>query len=148
MIKKSIAYTDFFTEEELSKDYYFHLTESELLQIIANGDLLSLERSVEDKDSARMYDLIKKLILMSYGERDDNGNFFKIKNGVKLSENFEASPAFDALMMELTSNPNIGMEFITGIMPSKVKKNLTEEDIKLLMEDPTKAKEIVEKHNN
>lgn len=151
MIKKPITYTDYFTEEEVTKDYYFHLNESELLMIQAksNGEISNqLEGAIEMNNMDRIFNTIKEMILMSYGERDDNGNFFKVKNRIALRENFEASPAFDALMMELTSDPNAGEEFIVGIMPSGVKKKISPEDMKILMSDPSKVKEIITKDKN
>lgn len=150
MIKKPITFTDYFTEEETTKDYYFHLSESEILMINAksNGEIGNqLEGAIETNNMDRIFNTIKEMILMSYGERDDNGNFFKVKNGVALRENFEASPAFDALMMELTTNPEKGEEFIIGIMPSGVKKKLSPEEMKTLMSDPSKVKELINKKN-
>lgn len=137
MIKKTITYTDLFTEEEKTVDCYFHLSESELLamQVKDGGQLVdSLQKSAENKDAEAMLNLIKEMILVSYGEKGDNGSFYKVKNGVAVRENFEASPAFDTLMMRLTTDPVEGKDFILGIMPSGIRKNISEEDMKAIME--------------
>lgn len=137
MIKKTIAYTDLFTEEEKTVDCYFHLSESELVAMqMKNGGALvtNLQDSAMNQDAETMLNLIKEMILVSYGEKGDNGSFYKVKDGVALRENFEASPAFDALMMKLTTDPDEGKEFILGIMPSGIRKNISEEDMKAIMD--------------
>lgn len=142
MIKKTITFEDLFTEESVTKEYYFHLFEDELALITAKTDLEAmLMKTVKEKDYVKMYVILKELILMAYGEKNERGAFVKKVNGVPLREEFEASPAFDALMASLNEDLDAAKEFIVGIMPSPLKKKLSDDEIKRIMDNPEKVLE-------
>lgn len=123
MLKKSITYTDF-EGKERTEVCYFNISKAELLELdfSANGGMESmLRRIVDTNDTTEMFKIFKKLILMSYGEKSDDGRrFVKVKNGVKLADEFEQTAAYDELFMELATNEGAAAEFIKGIIPANL----------------------------
>lgn len=142
MIKKTITFDDLFTEESVTREYYFHLSEDELALVTAKSDLEEmLMKTISEKDYVKMYVILKELILMAYGEKNERGAFVKKINGIPLREEFETSPAFDVLMTSLNDDIEAAKEFIVGLMPSKLKKKLGDDEIKKLMDNPEKVLE-------
>lgn len=135
MIKKSITYTNFL-EEEVTEDFYFHLGKAELINLELSEDgsfgnrLLSI---VASNDHREMVAEFTKIIGQAYGIRTPDGRGFR--KSAEEQETFLSSPAFDALFMELMTDPKTTAEFIQGIVPKdlandpKVLKAV--EDVKL-----------------
>ena len=74
-----------------------------------------ISHSSKDKDVILLF---KDIILSAYGEKSEDGrSFIKKRNGVRLAEEFEQSPAYDALFTELVLDPDKASVFINGIMP-------------------------------
>jgi hypothetical protein len=83
MLKKKITYVDFdgITRTE---DFYFNLTKAEVteMEMSTEGGLAKmLEKIVAAKDSKRIIEVFKDLILKAYGEKSPDGKRF-IKNQV------------------------------------------------------------------
>ena len=120
MLAKEINYVDF-DGRERKDTFYFNLTNSELveMQVSEKGGLTSLiEKIIAEEDQLEIMKLFKKIILKSYGEKSDDGKYFKKSD--EISENFAQSAAYDKLFMDLMSDAE-GKEaakFIEGIMSS------------------------------
>lgn len=116
MLKKTITFTNF-DGEEISEEYYFHLTKAQLLEMNIGDDLRSkLEQIIATKDAKQIILQFKEIILMSYGIRSPDGKTF-IRNDA-LREEFSQTEAFSALFMELATNDDAASEFVTGIIPA------------------------------
>jgi len=118
VIKKTIKYTDF-NDEEISQDFYFHLSKAELveLELSHQGGLSeSMKRIIVAQDGDVIMAEFKKIILMSYGVRSVDGRKFT-KNPANL-EDFVSSGAYSALFMELVTDTDAMIEFVNGIVPS------------------------------
>lgn len=125
MIKKTLTYHDFDGEEH-TKDFYFSMNQTEfgLMNNKIPGGLESyLKRIQEDKDSAKLLDLLTMFITESYGERSDDGALFfkKDSKGRKLGEAFLLTEACDNLMTELLENENRIAAFLTGMLPTNIR---------------------------
>lgn len=129
MIKKTINYTDY-NGIERSEDFYFNLTEAELaeMQMEASGGLGErLKRIVAAKDFPAIIKAFKEIILKAYGVKSDDGRRF-IKNQ-QLTEEFTQTEAYSKLFMELSSNDQAAAEFINGIVPASIAKELEAQNL-------------------
>lgn len=127
VLKKTITYTNF-NDEEVSEDFFFHLSKAELveLEMSHEGGLHdALQKIIDAEDGKAIVAEFKKIILNAYGRKSSDGRRF-IKNQ-ELREEFESSEAYSTLFMELVTDTEAAVEFINGIIP----KGLAEEAAKL-----------------
>jgi hypothetical protein len=139
VLKKTIKYEDF-NGDEVSEDFFFHLSKAELveLELSHKGGLSeALQRIVASEDGKAIIAEFKNIILSSYGQRSEDGKRF-VKNQ-QLRDEFESTEAYSALFMELVTNTDSAIEFINGVIPS----GMAEEAAKLASPD-LKAVESVE----
>lgn len=118
MLKKTIKYTDF-DGNERSEDFYFNLTKAEVteMELSTEGGLSkTLQKIIDTKDSKRIMETFKDLILRSYGEKSPDGKRF-IKNQ-ELRDGFAQTEAYSELFMELADNAEMAAAFVNGIVPS------------------------------
>lgn len=136
MLKKTITYTDY-DGNERTEDFYFNLSKAELLEMemSTNGGLEKFcQKIIAEKDTKRMMEMWKDLILKSYGEKSLDGKRF-VKNQ-ELVDSFTQTEAYSELFMELASNADTAAAFVKGIIP----KNLLEQiDTEKLSNTPAKA---------
>lgn len=127
MLRKIIKYTDLFTNKEVEETFYFHLSKAELveLEMSTEGGLSeSLKRIVESEDGKQIIAEFKNIILMAYGQRSEDGRFFKKTQ--ELRDEFASSEAYSALFMEMVTDTNAGIEFITGVVPAGLAEEAAE----------------------
>lgn len=124
MLKKRIKYTDY-DGNEREEDFYFNLSKAELieLELTTEGGLEQMIQKITDtRDMPKLIELFKRLILMSYGEKSENGKrFIKSK---ELSDAFAQTEAYSELFMELATDDKAASEFVNGIVP----QGLSEDD--------------------
>lgn len=124
MLKKSITYKDF-ADEERTENYYFNMTEEELLMLELgvgdeNEDAPSVTLSdrikeiVEAKDAKRMMIFFRNFILNAYGTLEDGNRFF-VKSPEK-SHRFSQSAAYTALFNELVTDGEAAASFIKAVL--------------------------------
>lgn len=117
MLKKRIKYTDY-DGNEREEDFYFNLSKAELieLELTTEGGLEQMIQKITDtRDVPKLIELFKRLILMSYGEKSENGKrFIKSK---ELSDAFAQTEAYSELFMELATDDKAASEFVNGIVP-------------------------------
>lgn len=131
MYAKKIAYTDF-NGEKREETFYFNLTEEEIssMELETEGGLRSIiERIIETKDKPELIRLFKKVILSSYGEKSNDGKYFRKEDSVrgKYSDDFKATEAYSVLFMELATQDNAAAEFINSILPAKAREELAKQ---------------------
>lgn len=139
MFKKTIEYVNY-NGEPRKKDHYFDLTKTELLelQLSEDGGITTFLRQVlMDQNGGKMISFTRKLILAAYGEKTPDGEYF-MKND-EIRQRFACSPAFDILFTELTSSKEAGLEFMKGIMPKNLQKEIEE-----ALKDENLAKEMAD----
>jgi hypothetical protein len=118
VLKKTITYKNF-NDEEVSEDYFFHLSKAELVELeMSHQDGLSeaLQRIIEAQDGKAIIAEFKKIILGAYGKKSPDGKRF-IKTQ-ELRDEFESSEAYSTLFMELVTETDKAIEFINGIVPA------------------------------
>lgn len=126
MLKKTITCKNF-NEVETTEDYWFNLTESEILemQLGTTGGLdESLKQIVAGMDLPRMVKFFKDFVLKAYGVKSPDGKRF-IKND-EIREAFSQTNAYNKLFMELAFDDVAAAEFINGVIPKDVADKMSE----------------------
>lgn len=132
MIKKTITYKDY-NGLERKEDFYFNLTEAEILEMemsTSGGLAEAITKIVNSKDQPAIIKIFKDLILKAYGEKSPDGKHF-IKSE-ELSKNFSYTQAYSILFMELATDADKASEFVNGIVPADVAKRASVENAKAI----------------
>ena len=117
MLKKTMTYTDY-DDVERTEDFYFNLSKAEVaeMEMSEYGGLSNLlKKIVQEKDTKRIIEMFKDLILRSYGEKSQDGKRF-VKNQ-ELRDAFSQTEAYSELFMELAGNAEAAAAFVNGITP-------------------------------
>lgn len=125
MFKKTITYTNF-DDVEVTKDFYFHLTKTELIEMTLDDSMRDrIKRITETQDKLGILKEYKALVRLAIGVRSEDGETF-IKDE-KTQELLMSSPAFDELLLELMINADAGVGFIRQLIPEKMQEKLRAE---------------------
>lgn len=99
---------------------HFNLMKSEVMELemsISGGLSEMIKKIIEAQDAPQIITLFKKLILLSYGEKDPDGEHFNKSDYI--SQRFSNSPAYSALFMELATNAGSAADFFNAIVPKE-----------------------------
>lgn len=130
MIKITKTYLDF-NDEERTEDFYFHLTKAEVMEmeLSTNGGMAAMiQQIVAAQDAPAIIKVFKDLVLKAYGQKSLDGKRF-IKNE-QLREEFLQTNAYSDIFMDLATDDVKAAEFINGIMPADVQKELAAQNKK------------------
>lgn len=119
MLKKNIKYADY-DGNDRAEDFYFNLNKAEVIELqlgTVGGLTKTLEKIVQEKDTSRIIEYFKTIILKAYGEKSADGRRF-IKSQ-ELRDAFEQTEAYSELFMELASDAKMAAEFINGVLPKE-----------------------------
>ena len=138
MLKKTITYIDY-NDQKRTEDYWFHLTKSELIELDASNEgglETTIRKIIKETDTKRIVELVKNLVLKSYGEKSADGKrFVKSKEA---AEAFMQTEAYSQLFVDLISDPDQMTAFFKGIIPQDVR----EQADKMAKENPEAIKPI------
>lgn len=126
MLKKTITYTDY-NGQEKNEEFHFHLSKKDLMEMefsVEGGMQKTIERIIEKEDIMGLANLVKEIILKAYGVLTDDDRFIKVKDGHKLSEDFEQTEAFSELYYELNTNENALIDFVNGVIPVNLRQEI------------------------
>lgn len=135
MLTKTITYTNY-NDVEVTEKFYFNLTKAEITQMelsVAGGLSEILKKMVDGKDVPTIMETFKMLIHKSYGEKSDDGKYFR--KSEEISNAFEQTEAYSELFIELMNDPKKAGEFLTAILPKEVQEQAKIEQAKLLEEN-------------
>ena len=119
MLVKTIKYTDYNGDEREEK-YYFNLSAKEMmdLQFEKNGGFEEyFTNIINARDYATLYKEFKRLILMSYGHKSEDGRGFLKSEADR--EYFEHTAAFEQIIIEFMTEEDAVSKFIDQVMPPK-----------------------------
>lgn len=122
MIKLTETYRDF-NDAERTEDFYFNLTEAEVMEMemsTSGGLAETIQRIVAAQDAPEIIKIFKTLVLKAYGIKSPDGKRF-IKSDV-IREEFEQTIAYSNIFMRLATDADAAAKFVNGIMPA----NMTE----------------------
>lgn len=117
MLKKTITYSDF-DGNERTEDFYFNLTKAECAEMelsTAGGMQRMIEKIIAEQDNKKIVDIFKDIILRSYGEKSPDGKYFR--KSKEISESFASTQAYSELFMELATNTDDAVAFISAVVP-------------------------------
>jgi hypothetical protein len=117
MLKKTVTYTDF-DGNERTETFYFNLTKAEVteMELSTEGGLSKmLEKIVAAKDSKRIVEVFKDLVLKAYGEKSPDGKRF-VKNQ-EVRDAFAQTQAYSDIFMELATDDQKAAAFVNAITP-------------------------------
>lgn len=120
MLKQDVTYEDF-NGETVTDTLYFNLTATELTKLEAEyeGGLEKvLEEIIKSNDIRRIIAEFQKIILLSYGERSDDGKRF-IKSD-QIREEFAQTAAYDAFFMQMAADAELAANFVNGVIPKQL----------------------------
>lgn len=138
MLCKHIKWTDF-NGVEREEDFYFHLFKSDILEMeLGKSGGLSeyLSNIIKTQDAPALISMFKDLICKSFGVKSLDGKSFT-RPADKLEE-FKGTEAFSQLFMELATDDEKALEFVQGILPADVQKEMQKADFKEGVEKVTK----------
>lgn len=120
MLKKSITFTNYEGEKE-TKTYYFNLNKFEWLELEAytkGGLIQNLSSAIETNNAKKTIDILKKIILRAYGEKDEETGAFEKDDDRAIR--FSKTEAFSELFYELAYNEDKSKEFFLGLIPAEL----------------------------
>ena len=121
MLKKTVTYTDY-NGVERTESFYFNLTKAEIVEMelgVDGGWTARMQNIIDSKDGPTIMREFKKLIMLSYGEKSEDGKrFIKSK---ELSEKFIQTEAYNTIFMEIVTDSKAAAEFANGILPEDSK---------------------------
>lgn len=120
MLKKSVTYEGL-DGEPVTEEFLFHLSKADFIEIELSspgGMEEHFRRILESKNQLEIFHEFKKLLLMAYGKRSEDGKRF-IKNDHIRSE-IEGSEAFSELIVGLMMDEEEAARFFAGIVPKNL----------------------------
>lgn len=117
MLKETRTYTDF-NGVERTEDFYFNMTEAELMELelgTTGGLSEMINKITATKDAPQIIAIFKKIVLLAYGEKSADGRRFAKSDEIR--EGFAQTQAYSDIFMELATNEQKATAFIKGIMP-------------------------------
>lgn len=122
MLKKTIEYDDY-NGVKRKEDFYFNLTEAELMEMelsTVGGFAEMIQAIVDAKDTPSIVKVFKELILKAYGEKSTDGR--RIVKSKEISEAFAQTEAYSKLFMELATDADAATKFVNGIVPTSAQE--------------------------
>ena len=146
MYKTQVTYNDI-DGNERTDTLYFRFSEAEVTEMQfsqAGGYGTMLQQVIDAQDTPTIMKIFKKFILDSYGEKSPDGRgFIKVRDGHRLSEEFEQTEAYSQFFMRLFTDMNEAAAFFNGIFPKDLLEKARESAAtKGLTDNPTTQKMI------
>lgn len=158
MFKKTIQFEDL--DGNTVRDvFYFNFSKLEVIEMLELDDLENkMERLTEGADEKGLtnlentreaYEIFKDLILKAHGKKSaDNRRFEKVApDGHRYRDDFQASAAFDEMILEFLSNPALAAEFVENCLPpkmvaeAKASGKLDDTEVKNLVQEAARRQE-------
>ena len=120
MLKKTIKFTNF-DGKEVEETHFFHLSKAALakMQLSSEGGYdAHLKRIIEAEDGKAIVEEMEFLIRTSYGKKSPDGNRFIQSD--EIFEEFQSSPAYSELFMELCTDAEKSAAFVNGLLPADI----------------------------
>ena len=121
MLKKQVTYKDYDGNDKTTT-LYFHLNKFEWLELetYTKGGLIeNLKHAIETGNAKKTFDILKKIILRSYGEKDPETGSFEKSDDIAIR--FSKTDAFSELFYELAYNEEAAQSFFMGLIPVELR---------------------------
>lgn len=127
MLTKTITYEDF-NGVKRTETFHFNLSRTEIVELemsTEGGIADAIQKLADAKDMVSIFKLYKDIIKKSYGVKSDDGR--RLVKSDEIFSAFESTNAYDEFFMELCSDTDKAIEFITGIMPKEAAEKALKE---------------------
>lgn len=121
MIKKLVTYKDY-DGNARTDTLYFHLNKFEWLELqtYTKGGLIeNLTHALETNNAKKTIDLLKKILLRAYGEKDPETGMFEKDDNRAIR--FSKTDAFSTLFYELAYDEEASKAFFLGLIPPEAR---------------------------
>lgn len=122
MLKKQVTFRDNDNNEKTTT-LYFNLTRFEWLELetYTKGGLIeNLQMAIETGNAKKTIDILKKIILRAYGEKDTETGDFEKSDEIAIK--FSKTDAFSELFYELAYNEEASKAFFLGLIPGEFRE--------------------------
>lgn len=122
MLIKRIGY-DTYNGDHIEENFYFNLTKTEAmtLQVSKAGGFEQYLKTIIDAHSGKeIMDTVRNIILLAYGEKSPDGKH--LMKSEEIRNNFECSPAYDELFIELVLDDKKMSEFVNALLPKDMEE--------------------------
>lgn len=126
MLKQEIKFTDY-NDTEREETFYFNVSKAELARWTSTkGESFqdALRKSMHDRSGEDILRIMDEIIKLSYGKKTDSGAFVKTES---VWEDFRYGGAYDELYLQVLSDPEKALSFITGILPEEVRTSMAKD---------------------
>lgn len=124
MLKKTITYTDY-NGVERTEDFYFNLSKAEITEMelgTVGGFAEMIQKVINANDAPTIIKIFKDLVLKAYGEKSADGKRFVKSEDISTA--FAQTEAYSNLFMELATDSKAAADFVNGIIPSDLAKEV------------------------
>ena len=132
MLKKQVTFKDYDGNDKTTT-LYFHLNKFEWLELEAytkGGLIENLQHAIETGNAKKTIDILKKIILRAYGEKNLETGAFEKSDDIAIR--FSKTDAFSELFYELAYNEEASQTFFMGLIPAELRaeaaKRMAEEN--------------------
>lgn len=138
MFKKEITFKDY-NGTEKTKDFWFHLKKTELLELAAELPDYVTDNIFDDDGNPIEPDIgheiyealgkkgvmkyIKSVILKAYGVRSRDGKTFEKSD--ELTYKFSQTLAFEQLYLDMITKDDALVEFLNAVIPNDIDETVT-----------------------
>lgn len=124
MIKETLTYVDY-NGVERTEDFYFNLSQAEILDLEASLPGHSIEEWAKSVYQTREFDklwyLFGDLIKKSYGVKSEDGRRFK--KSEEITKEFAETEAYSTLITKFLNEPGFATNFFNNLVSNNVKKS-------------------------
>jgi len=144
MHKIEVPYVDFNGDQRVDT-LYFNLTKAEFMeqQLRHNGKWQDqMQRIIDSNDGATIIDEFKRIIFSAYGEKSEDGRYFR--KSEEISQAFADSAAYDVFFMSIVTDADAAAKFVNALVPQDLASAVAESKIAQPQDHLAAQKAVVE----
>lgn len=126
MLAKKIQFTDY-DGQKREGTYYFNLNKAEVIMWLTTAGEYTLDKVLlrlsEERNGRKIMETFEDLIHRSYGKKSLDG--VRFEKTEEIWNEFRQSEAYSELFVELVTDAKKAADFINGIIPSEMAKEIT-----------------------
>lgn len=126
MLAKKIQFTDY-DGQKREGTYYFNLNKAEVIMWLTTAGEYTLDKVLlrlsEERNGRKIMETFEDLIHRSYGKKSLDG--VRFEKTEEIWNEFRQSEAYSELFVELVTDAKKAANFINGVIPSEMAKEVT-----------------------
>lgn len=126
MLAKKIQFTDY-EGQKREGTYYFNLNKAEVMMWLTMSGDYTLDKVLikisEEKNGRKLMEMFEDIIRRSYGKKSLDG--IRFEKSEEIWNEFKQSEAYSELFMELVTDAKKAANFVNGIIPAEMAKEVS-----------------------